>query len=152
MKIELTDGSREVEIGGYTFTCDVTDLESLNALEAYEAKREAGEFDDTDLMLEESKKTMDTVFGSGSYDKIFGDTRTIKPLKVLIQVLDLFRSEVFKEEREKQEAEEKEAEEYIEKQTKLIKQMNEQVNYFNRAYGGMVNGRRASKKHNNRKR
>ena len=121
MKIELNDSIREVDIGGQTFNCDVNDLESIIVLEEYEAKREAGDFDDTNLMLSESTK-----------------------------VLDYYRDEMFKEQREKQEKEEKEASEYIRNQTELIKQMNTQMNYFNKAYGGMVSKRRASNKPRNR--
>lgn len=150
MKIELNDSIREVDIGGQTFNCDVNDLESITALEEYEAKREAGDFDDTDLMLSESKKVLDIVFGQGTYQKLFGDTRSLAPLKVIVQVLDYYRDEMFKEQREKQEKEEKEASEYIRNQTELIKQMNTQMNYFNKAYGGMVSKRRASNKHRNR--
>ena len=138
MKIELNDSIREVDIGGQTFNCDVNDLESITALEEYEAKREAGDFDDTDLMLSESEKVLDTVFGQGTYKKLFGATRSLAPLKVIVQVLDYYRDEMFKEQREKQEKDEKEASEYIRNQTELIKQMNTQMNYFNKAYGGMV--------------
>ena len=148
MKIELNDSIREVDIGGQTFNCDVNDLESIIVLEEYEAKREAGDFDDTNLMLSESKKVLDTVFGQGTYQKLFGDTRSLAPLKVM--VLDYYRDEMFKEQREKQEKEEKEASEYIRNQTELIKQMNTQMNYFNKAYGGMVSKRRASNKPRNR--
>lgn len=150
MKIELTDSKREVEIGSYGFECDVNDLASITALEEYEAHRESGDFDDLDYMLSESQKVLDTVFGQGTYQKLFGTTRSLAPLKVIVQVLELYRNEMFKEERKKREKEDKEASEYIQEQTKLIERMSKQMDYFNRAYGGMVNKKRASKKHRNR--
>ena len=151
MDINLGSGIKQLSIEGKPYTIDLYDLNTLNALDQFIIRRENGEITADEEMLKECKEVIDIMLGDGAYDDLFGDEKSIRPLKLIVQLKELYIQQVNEEELKEANEREEQGVEKIKEMTDILRDWNKQVNYTQNMYGNVVNKRRASKGNRNRR-
>ena len=151
IEIKLEDTLQDVVIFGKTYTIDINDYESINALTKFKNKYDTAI--ENDELLEDCEDVIDTILGKGEYQRLFKGKKTMKAYLLVNEIANIYLELFNKEAREKQEAK---AEEEIQKLANLMRGFNDFTNtmkYAGNRYGAPQRyvPRKTSKKHKNRR-
>lgn len=131
--ITLKDTFQVIVIEGKNYTVDINDFDSVDVLTRFKEKYDGPT--PTDEMLDDCKKVIDTILGNGTYQSIFGQTKTMKAYLLVNELANIYLELFMKEEREAQEAKQKEE---IEKFIQLMNGFNnftQTLKYAENKYG-----------------
>lgn len=157
LNLSLKSNIKVIVIDGIRFEMNLDDPEVYKALCEFKEGHDYNPLNvenDVDGLLNDCAKTIDTVLGSGTCDKLF-KTRDMKMYLLVNELASVFLENFMKEDREKAEARNKEEMERLEKILNSMSDISKMMSYADNKYGkrGMkkyVSNKRTSKKYKNK--
>nr|DAG86840.1 MAG TPA: hypothetical protein [Caudoviricetes sp.] len=152
-EIKLNDTLQEVSICGQKYTIDINDFDCVNALTAFKEKHiSVDALSISDELMEDCEHVINTVLGTGVYDKLFSGKKTMKAYLLVNELAKIYLDLFMKEEREEREAKVKEEMEQILNVANSLDKFQKTMKYAENKYGTKqhVSGK-PSKKYKNRR-